>query len=67
MTKDGRESGRGRWGRWAGIYQYNFVVDGVRILDPGINLKNGRAIDASVVEVPGTRLARRAAAGATVR
>jgi enterochelin esterase family protein len=36
------------------IYQYNFVVDGVRILDPGNpNLKNGRAIDASVVEVPG--------------
>ncbi len=26
------------------IYQYNFVVDGVRILDPGNpNLKNGRA------------------------
>jgi enterochelin esterase-like enzyme len=37
------------------IYTYNFVVDGVRILDPGnSNLKNGRAIDASVVEVPGT-------------
>src|ERR1700676_4204381 len=36
------------------IYQYNFVVDGVRILDPGNpNLKNGRAIDASIVEVPG--------------
>src|SRR5579863_8414100 len=36
------------------IYTYNFVVDGVRILDPGNpNLKNGRAIDASVVEVPG--------------
>jgi enterochelin esterase family protein len=36
------------------IYQYNFVVDGVRILDPGNpNLKNGRAIDASVVEVLG--------------
>ena len=37
------------------IYQYNFVVDGVRILDPGNpNLKNGRALDASIVEVPGT-------------
>ena len=37
------------------IYTYNFVVDGVRILDPGNpNLKNGRSIDASVVEVPGT-------------
>src|SRR5579863_827890 len=36
------------------IYTYNFVVDGVRILDPGNpNLKNGRAIDASIVEVPG--------------
>jgi enterochelin esterase-like enzyme len=36
------------------IYQYNFVVDGVRILDPGNpNLKNGRAVDASIVEVPG--------------
>ena len=33
---------------------YNFVVDGVRILDPGNpNLKNGRALDASIVEVPG--------------
>jgi enterochelin esterase family protein len=31
------------------IYQYNFVVDGVRILDPANpNLKNGRALDASV-------------------
>src|SRR5207247_3867845 len=30
------------------IYQYNFVVDGVRILDPGNPyLKNGRALDAS--------------------
>ena len=36
------------------IYEYTFVVDGVRILDPGNpNLKNGRAIDASIVEVPG--------------
>jgi enterochelin esterase family protein len=36
------------------IYQYNFVVDGVRILDPGNpNLKNGRTLDASIVEVPG--------------
>jgi hypothetical protein len=36
------------------IYQYNFVVDGVRILDPGNpNLKNGRSPDASIVDVPG--------------
>jgi enterochelin esterase-like enzyme len=36
------------------IYPYNFVVDGVRILDPGNpNLKNGRTPDASIVEVPG--------------
>ncbi len=36
------------------IYQYNFVVDGVRILDPGNpHLKNGRTPDASIVEVPG--------------
>jgi enterochelin esterase-like enzyme len=36
------------------IYQYNFVVDGVRILDPGNpNLKNGRAPDSSTVEVAG--------------
>ena len=49
----------GVWSLTAGpvepeIYQYNFIVDGVRILDPGNpNLKNGRAIDASMVEVPG--------------
>jgi len=37
------------------IYQYNFVVDGVRILDPSNpNLKNGRMPDASIVEVPGS-------------
>jgi hypothetical protein len=36
------------------IYQYNFVVDGVRILDPeNPNLKNGRTLDASIVEIPG--------------
>jgi enterochelin esterase family protein len=36
------------------IYTYNFVVDGVKILDPGnAILKNGRTIDASIVEVPG--------------
>lgn len=36
------------------IYQYNFVVDGVPILDPGNpNLKNGRSPDASIVDVPG--------------
>jgi enterochelin esterase-like enzyme len=55
MTKDSS----GVWTATAGpvapeIYQYNFVVDGVRILDPGNpNLKNGRALDASIVEVPG--------------
>jgi len=37
------------------IYQYNFIVDGVRILDPSNpDLKNGRMLDASIVEVPGT-------------
>ena len=56
MTKD--ESGV--WSATVGpvvpeLYQYNFVVDGVRILDPGNpNIKNGRALDASMVEVPGT-------------
>jgi len=36
------------------IYQYTFVVDGLRILDPSNRyLKNGRTLDASVVEVPG--------------
>jgi enterochelin esterase-like enzyme len=36
------------------IYQYNFVVDGLRVLDPANrNLKNGRTPDASIVEVPG--------------
>ncbi|MGO9897264.1 MAG: esterase, partial [Bryobacteraceae bacterium] len=55
MSKDGA----GVWSATVGpvdpeIYQYNFVVDGVRILDPGNpNLKNGRAPDASIVEVPG--------------
>ena len=55
MTKDAA----GIWTAMVGpvepeIYQYNFVVDGVRILDPGNpHLKNGRTIDASVVEVPG--------------
>jgi enterochelin esterase family protein len=37
------------------IYQYNFIVDGLRILDPGNpNMRNGWAIDASIVEVPGS-------------
>ena len=37
------------------IYQYNFIVDGVRILDPqNPDLRNGWAIDASLVEVPGS-------------
>jgi enterochelin esterase-like enzyme len=36
------------------VYTYNFVVDGVRIIDPANpNLKNGRAPDASIVEIPG--------------
>ncbi len=36
------------------IYQYNFVVDGVRILDPANpHIKNGRALDASIAEIPG--------------
>ncbi len=55
MTKDAA----GIWTATVGpmepeIYQYSFVVDGVRILDPlNPNLKNGRTPDASVVEVPG--------------
>jgi enterochelin esterase-like enzyme len=37
------------------IYQYTFVVDGVRIIDPANpNLKNGRSPDASMVEIPGS-------------
>jgi enterochelin esterase family protein len=54
------KNGDGIWSVTVGpvepeIYTYTFVIDGVRILDPGnSNLKNGRAIDASVVEVPGT-------------
>ena len=57
MTKDAG----GVWTIMAGplepeIYQYNFVVDGVRILDPANpHLKNGRALDASIVEVPGNQ------------
>ena len=56
MTKDAA----GIWTATVGpvepeIYQYNFLVDGVRILDPSNpNLKNGRALDSSTVEVPGT-------------
>jgi len=55
MTKD--ESGV--WTATVGplepeIYQYNFVVDGVRILDPSNpHLKNGRALDSSTLEIPG--------------
>lgn len=55
MTKNGE----GVWSAAVGpvepeIYQYNFVVDGARILDPSNpNLKNGRSLDASIVEVPG--------------
>jgi enterochelin esterase-like enzyme len=55
MTKDAA----GIWTATVGplqpeIYQYNFVVDGVRVLDPANpELKNGRALDASIVEVPG--------------
>jgi enterochelin esterase-like enzyme len=56
MTKDDA----GIWTATVGpvepeIYQYNFVVDGVRILDPSNpHLKNGRTLDASIVEIPGT-------------
>jgi enterochelin esterase-like enzyme len=55
MTKDDA----GVWSITVGplepeLYQYNFVVDGVRILDPANpNLKSGRALDASMVEVAG--------------
>lgn len=55
MTKDDT----GVWSATVGpvepeIYTYNFVVDGVRILDTANpHLKNGRALDASVVEIPG--------------
>jgi enterochelin esterase-like enzyme len=55
MTKD--ESGI--WTATIGplepeIYQYNFILDGVRILDPANpNIKNGRSLDASVVEISG--------------
>jgi enterochelin esterase-like enzyme len=55
MTKDDS----GVWTATVGpvepeIYIYTFVVGGVRILDPANpNLKNGRALDGSVVEVPG--------------
>jgi len=55
MTKDAD----GLWSLTIGpvepeIYTYNFVVDGVRILDSGTNqIKNGHFLDASMVEVPG--------------
>ncbi len=55
MSKDDS----GLWTASAGplepeIYQYNFLVDGVRILDPANpNLKNGRSPDASIFEIPG--------------
>ncbi len=55
MTKDAS----GLWSITIGpvepeIYTYNFVVDGVRILDTGTNhVKNGHFLDASEVEVPG--------------
>ncbi len=55
MTKDAG----GIWTATVGplepeIYQYTFLVGGVKILDPANpNLKNGRALDASIVEVPG--------------
>jgi len=57
-----RQMAKGADGVWSAttmpvepeIYTYNFVVDGVRILDPGnAHIKNGRSIDASLVEVPG--------------
>jgi len=55
MTKDAT----GLWSLTTGplepeIYTYTFSVDGVRMLDTANTmLKNGRALDASVVEVPG--------------
>jgi enterochelin esterase-like enzyme len=55
MTKDAS----GLWTLTIGpltpeIYTYTFSVDGVRMLDTANTmLKNGRALDASVVEVPG--------------
>jgi enterochelin esterase family protein len=58
-TKPMEKDAAGVWSATVGplepeIYQYNFVVDGVRILDPANpNLKNGRALDASIVEIPG--------------
>lgn len=37
------------------IYTYNFLIDGTRVIDMANPvLKNGRAPDASVVEIPGT-------------
>jgi enterochelin esterase-like enzyme len=56
MTKDAA----GLWSITIGpmepeIYTYNFLVDGVRILDAGTNnIKNGHFLDSSVVEVPGS-------------
>jgi hypothetical protein len=56
MTKDDA----GLWSITIGpvepeIYTYNFVVDGVRILDAGTNnIKNGHFLDSGVVEVPGS-------------
>lgn len=55
MTKDAA----GLWSLTIGplepeIYTYTFSVDGVRMLDTANTmLKNGRALDASVVEIPG--------------
>lgn len=56
MTKDAQ----GLWTVTIGpvapeIYIYNFVVDGLRVLDlQNTNLKSGTALASNVVEVPGT-------------
>ena len=56
MTRDGA----GIWSVTIGpvepeLYIYNFVVDGLRVLDlANTNLKSGTALASNVVEVPGT-------------
>jgi hypothetical protein len=56
MTRVRRESGRLPFGPVEPeIYQYNFVVGGLRILDPkNPNLRNGWAIDAKPRGLPRT-------------
>ena len=58
-TKPMAKDASGLWSITVGpvepdIYTYNFVVDGVRTLDPGTNfIKNGHFLDASAFEIPG--------------